>query len=281
MSNIGDLSLFVKHRHGLIELVMRIVLGIEYNGSGFFGWQRQLHTCSVQQSVEEAISKVANREIRVHTAGRTDTGVHACEQVVHFDCDVYREEKAWVMGVNRYLPTSVSILWAKIISDEFHARFSAKSRRYRYVILNRAVRSALLYKQVTWIYHRLDLQKMQAAAKCLEGMHDFTSYRALACQAKSPIRMMHEILIQRENEFIFFDIHADGFLHHMVRNIVGVLISIGKSEHAESWAQEVLECRDRRLGGVTASPSGLYLVKVHYEDKYKLCSTIRFPAFAG
>ena len=260
---------------------MRIALGIEYNGSEYFGWQRQSHAASVQQTVEEALSKVADTEIRIHAAGRTDTGVHATEQVIHFDSDIERENRAWVMGVNSYLPNSISILWAKDINEEFHARYSANSRRYRYVILNRPIRPALLSKQVTWIYQSLDENKMQTAALHLEGTHDFTSYRALSCQAKSPIRTVHQINVHKQNEFIFIDIHADGFLHHMVRNITGVLISIGKNEYADCWSREILEHHDRTLGGVTADASGLYLVKVQYDDKYELNSAIRWPAFAG
>ena len=260
---------------------MRIALGIEYDGSQYYGWQRQSHAVSIQQTVEEALSKVADQEIRIHTAGRTDTGVHATEQIIHFDSGADRENKAWVMGVNSYLPDSISILWAKVMDEEFHARFSAVSRRYRYVILNRSVRPALLSKRVTWVYKSLDESRMQTAARYLEGTHDFTSYRAISCQAKLPVRTVHQINVRKQNEFIFIDIHADGFLHHMVRNIAGVLISIGKGEHSDRWSQEVLECRDRTIGGVTANASGLYLVKVQYDDKYGLNSAILWPAFAG
>ncbi len=260
---------------------MRIALGIEYNGSSFYGWQRQSHAPSVQQTVEEALSKIACVDVRIHTAGRTDTGVHATEQVVHFDSAVERENKAWVKGANSNLPNTVSILWAKHVNEEFHARYSAISRHYRYVIFNCTVRPALLHKQVTWIYPSLDIKKMQSAAKFLVGTHDFTSYRALACQAKSPIRTVHKIGVQQQNEFIYINIHANGFLHHMVRNIAGVIISIGKGEHAETWSQEVLEHRNRTLGGVTAEPSGLYLVKVQYDDKFNMDQYIRWPNFAG
>lgn len=260
---------------------MRIALGIEYNGSQFCGWQRQTHASSVQQTVEEAISKVANTPIRIYAAGRTDAGVHATEQVVHFDSSTERDIKAWVMGVNTHLPNSISILWARSADQGFHARRSAQARRYRYVILNRATRPALLNQRVTWVFRPLDRAVMQQAAGYLQGTHDFSSYRASSCQAKSPIRTVHEINIRQQGEFIYIDVHADGFLHHMVRNIVGVLITIGKGEQPASWSQTVLEHCDRVLGGVTAQASGLYLVKVQYDDKYRFDSTIRWPVFTG
>ncbi len=260
---------------------MRIALGIEYNGSSFSGWQRQKNAETVQQHVEQCISKVANTSTTVQAAGRTDTAVHATEQVVHFDCDSERELKAWVMGVNSNLPNSISVLWAQHVDQEFNARFSAKSRRYRYIVFNHATRPALLDKLVTWQYSKLNLQNMQNAAQHLVGTHDFTSYRAMACQAKSPVRTVHEIVLSQHNEFILIDMHANGFLHHMVRNIVGVLLSIGKNEQHKDWSLEVLEKRDRTLGGVTAPPDGLYLVKVQYDEKYFLNPGIRWPAIAN
>lgn len=260
---------------------MRIALGVEYNGSQFYGWQRQSNADSIQQRLEEAISKVANTQIIITVAGRTDTGVHATEQIIHFDCDNQRELKAWVMGVNTNLPDSISVLWAKYVDDDFHARYGALSRQYRYVIINRATRSALLDQLVTWEYTELDLRKMQHAAKHLFGTHDFTSYRTVACQAKSPIRTVHEITLRRHNEFILMDINANAFLHHMVRNIMGVLMTIGKGEQAEDWSLEVLQKCDRTLGGKTAPAAGLYLVKVQYDEKYGLDAAIRWPAIAG
>jgi len=260
---------------------MRVALGVEYNGSQFCGWQRQSNADSVQQRVEKAISIVADTPIFTTTAGRTDTGVHATEQIIHFDCENERELKAWIMGVNSNLPNSVSVLWAKRVNDDFHARYSALSRRYRYIIFNRATRPALLDELVTWEYAKLDLVKMQQAAKCLLGKHDFTSYRAVACQANSPIRTIQELSLHQHNEFIFMDILADGFLHHMVRNIMGVLIAIGRGERAENWSHEVLVERDRTLGGITAAAAGLYLVKVQYDERYDLDKTIRWPAIAG
>ncbi len=258
---------------------MRIALGIEYDGGPFYGWQRQAHASSVQQIVEEAISEVADTPIRVYAAGRTDTGVHATEQIIHFDSLAERDAKAWVTGVNTHLPGSISILWAKPVDQDFHARRSAQARLYRYIILNRAARPALLNRKVTWIFQSLDREAMQRAANYLQGTHDFSSYRALSCQAKSPVRTVHEINVQQRGEFIYLDVRADGFLHHMVRNIAGVLIAIGKGDQRASWSQAVLQRRDRTLGGVTAPASGLYLVKVQYDDKYGLDPAIRWPAF--
>ncbi len=260
---------------------MRIALGIEYNGSQFCGWQRQSNADTVQERLENAISTVANAPIKVTVAGRTDTGVHANEQIVHFDCDNHRELKAWVMGANSNLPNSISVLWAKCVDDEFHARFSALSRRYRYVIFNHAVRPALLDKLVTWEYAALDAQKMHHAAQHLLGTHDFTSYRTVACQANSPIRTIEEITLSRQNEFVLMDICANAFLHHMVRNIMGVLMAIGKGEQEEDWSLEVLKSCDRTLGGKTAPADGLYLVKVQYDEKFGLDSSIRWPAITG
>lgn len=259
---------------------MRIALGIEYNGSHYCGWQRQKNAESVQQKVEEAISKVADSITVVQAAGRTDTAVHATEQVVHFDCENERELKAWVLGVNANLPNSITVLWAKTVASEFSARFSAQSRRYRYIIFNRKMRPALFDKLVTWQRTELDLDDMQHAAKQLVGKHDYTSYRAVACQANSPIRTVHDINITKQGHFIFLDIHADGFLHHMVRNITGVLMTIGKKEQDKDWAFEVLQKQDRTLGGVTAPPDGLYLVKVHYDEKYELDQEIRWPTIS-
>ncbi|MYB88982.1 MAG: tRNA pseudouridine(38-40) synthase TruA [Proteobacteria bacterium] len=257
---------------------MRIALGIEYDGSPFCGWQRQKGTDTIQQALEDAVSRVADAPVRLSAAGRTDTGVHATEQVVHFDCEAQRENRGWVLGVNSYLPDSVSVLWAKPVDDDFHARYSAISRQYRYVIDNRPVRPAIFRERVTWVHQPLDYTRMQQAASCLQGTHDFTSYRALACQAKSPVRTVHELTVQRFDEFVFLDIRADGFLHHMVRNIAGVLIAIGKAEQEVDWAGTVLERRDRTLGGVTAPPAGLYLVKVQYDGKYGLDPAVQWPA---
>ncbi len=257
---------------------MRVVLGVEYNGSHFCGWQRQSNAVSVQQKLEDAVSSVADQAITIHAAGRTDTGVHATEQVVHFDCDNKRDQKAWIQGVNSNVPNSISVLWAQEVVDDFHARYSAISRRYRYIILNRRTRPALLDQHVTWEYLPLNIVNMKIASEFLLGEHDFTSYRAMACQAKSPVRTIYDINITNEGDLIFLDIHANGFLHHMVRNIAGVLLSIAKGEQDPDWSKFVLEQRDRTLGGVTADAAGLYLVKVHYDAKFGLDENIKWPS---
>lgn len=248
---------------------MRIAAGIEYDGSQFCGWQLQKHAVrTVQGEVESALSKVANHPLRVNCAGRTDTGVHATSQVVHFDTDAERDERSWVFGANANLPKDVVVLWAKPVSDEFHARFSANRRAYRYVIFTREVRPTFLAGRVTWHYRKLDIERMQQAGNLLIGEHDFSSYRAVACQAKSPIRTLHRLEVSHQGPFIFIDVEANGFLHHMVRNIAGVLMAIGEGEQPVEWSREVLEARDRALGGVTAHPSGLYLTHVGYPEQF-------------
>ena len=249
---------------------MRIALGIEYDGRPYCGWQYQDHSPSVQATLEQALSSVADQPIRVICAGRTDTGVHAAEQIVHFDTDVVRDEKAWIRGTNVNLPKSISVLWARNVSDTFHARFSAVRRRYRYVIFNRDIRPAFLAGRVAFEYRPLNEARMQEAAQYLLGGHDFNAYRAVACQAKSPIRTVYRLDVTRQDELFLIDIKANAFLHHMVRNIAGVLMTIGAGERAPQWAKQVLEGRDRSLGGVTGPPDGLYLMEVLYPEEFGL-----------
>ncbi len=249
---------------------MRVAMGVEYDGHPFCGWQYQDHSPSVQEAVERALSQVADEPIRVICAGRTDTGVHGIGQVIHFDTRAERSERAWVMGTNANLPKSVAVQWARPVSEDFHARFSAQRRRYRYVIFNRAVRPTFLQHRVAWAYRPLDEGRMQAAAAPLLGEHDFNAYRAQACQAKSPVRTLYRLDVARHGEFIVLDLEANGFLHHMVRNIAGVLMAIGSGERAVGWSAEVLARRDRRLGGVTAPACGLYLVGVSYPPAFGL-----------
>ncbi len=249
---------------------MRIALGIEYDGSPYCGWQRQDEEPSVQASVERALSQVADQSIKVICAGRTDTGVHATAQVIHLDTDVTREMRAWVFGGNANLPKSISVQWALAVSDEFHARFSAQRRRYRYVIYNRPIRPAILASRVSWEFRPLDATRMRAAAQHLVGEHDFSSYRAIACQAKSPVRTLYRLDVTQYNELIILDLEANAFLHHMVRNIAGVLMNIGRGEREPDWAREVLEHRDRTKGGVTAPAGGLYLTGVEYPEHFGL-----------
>lgn len=256
---------------------MRIALAVEYDGSPYCGWQYQDHSPSVQDFVEKALSKVANHQLRVICAGRTDTGVHATTQIIHFDTDVERSMHSWVFGANANLPDSISILWAKQVSEDFHARFSAIRRRYRYVILNRRIRHALLAKRVVWEYRPLNESRMAEAAHYLVGEHDFSSYRAMACQAKSPVRTLYQLDVIRHDELIILDLEANAFLHHMVRNIAGVLMTIGAGEKEPVWAKEVLEMRDRTLGGVTAPSGGLYLTGIDYPPEFELPELSRLP----
>ncbi len=249
---------------------MKIALGIEYDGSHFHGWQRQPNLATVQGHLEASISKVANESITVQCAGRTDTGVHALSQVVHFETNKERNQRSWVFGVNHHMPNSISVIWAKQMPDNFHARFSAVARRYRYYIYNHAVRPAIWRRSVTWHYHSLNEKHMQQAANYLIGEHDFTSFRALECQSKSPIRQIESIKFHRQHDLIYFDIKANAFLHHMVRNIAGVLIAIGMGNKPPEWAKEVLVAKNRSLGGVTAPPYGLYLAEVYYPEEFTI-----------
>ncbi|MCC6302135.1 MAG: tRNA pseudouridine(38-40) synthase TruA [Gammaproteobacteria bacterium] len=249
---------------------MRVALGIEYAGTRFCGWQLQQGVRTVQACVEEALGRIADHPVRVACAGRTDAGVHALGQVAHFDTTAQRRDRSWVFGANTHLPPDVSVRWARPVADDFHARFSALRRHYRYVIRNTPVRPALPAEAVAWEYRALDAVRMDAAARHLIGRHDFSSYRAYACQAKSPVRTVQRLEVRRHEEFVVIDIVADAFLHHMVRNIAGVLIAIGAGERETDWSREVLEHRDRRLGGVNAVPAGLYFVGVEYPERYDI-----------
>ncbi len=257
--------------------IYRIAMGVEYDGSHYVGWQAQSAGETVQQNVERAIAKVANHELRVFCAGRTDTGVHANEQVIHFETSSYRKPYSWVQGCNTNLAKSIGILWAVEVPESFHARFSATRRTYRYTILNRKIRPSILYNYVSFVHQPLDEKRMQQAAQHLLGTHDFTSYRTVACQAKSPVRTLHKLEVTREGEFIHLDLEADGFLHHMVRNIAGVLIKIGAGDAETGWSKEVLEHRNRCQGGVTASSKGLYFKHVSYPKEFKLPSIKNIP----
>jgi len=249
----------------------RIALGIEYDGSQFKGWQTQIPgTRTVQDVVQQAVEKVADHPIKLTCAGRTDTGVHATGQVVHFDTSAERKTKAWVMGGNIQLPDDVCIHWAKQVDDDFSARFSATLRSYRYIILNRSARSAIHHKRVTWIYDELDVAAMHEAAQVLTGEHDFTSFRSAACQAAHAVRCMESAQVQREGYFIYIDIRANAFLHHMVRNIAGSLLFVGRGEKNVSWLGELLKCQDRSQAGPTALADGLYLLAVEYPQQYGL-----------
>ncbi|HEY9202017.1 MAG TPA: tRNA pseudouridine(38-40) synthase TruA [Gammaproteobacteria bacterium] len=260
---------------------MRIALGIEYDGSEFSGWQMQKHgTRTVQECLEKALSIVADEPVQVVCAGRTDTGVHATGQVVHFDCSVSRPERAWVMGVNAHLPDDVCSLWAQSVDEQFSARFSASARQYRYVILNRQARSAVLNKKVTWKHGQLDAQRMHQAAQALLGERDFSSFRAAACQAEHAMRNVHWVRVSRAGDFIYIDIEANAFLHHMVRNIVGSLMMVGSGEQPVEWIDQLMQAQDRTQAGPTAAADGLYLVKVVYPEASGVQQPVYLPAFA-
>ena len=250
--------------------MVRRVLGIEYDGGAFSGWQCQLNRYTVQGVLEKALSSVANHPVKVQCAGRTDTGVHALEQVVHFDSAAVRPDKSWLMGTNVNLPDDVKIIWVKPAIDDFNARYSAVARFYRYRILNRPMRSALQRNQVTWHYESLDADRMHQAAQALVGLHDFTSFRAKACQSISPTRHMYFIHVRREGDEVIIELSANAFLHHMVRNIAGVLMAIGSGKRPISWTAELLNLKNRQVAEATASPYGLYLGGVYYPEKYGL-----------
>lgn len=247
---------------------MRIAVLLEYDGSNFSGWQWQDDAPSVQGAVEKALSQVADEPIRVTVAGRTDAGVHAGAQVIHFETNAARSDYSWLRGANSNLPPAVALLWVGAVDAEFHARFSATGRAYRYVILNRAIRPTYLAGRVTHDYRPLDAARMQAAADTLTGIHDFSSFRAMQCQAKSPVRELRRLEVTRRGEFVVIEAAANAFLHHMVRNLAGVLTAIGAGENEPAWAREVLEAHDRTVGGITAPPDGLYLTAVDYPERF-------------
>ncbi len=249
---------------------MKIAFGVEYCGTAYFGWQRQAISPTIQECIEVALSKVADQQITVHCAGRTDTGVHAIHQVIHIETDASREEHSWVFGANANLPDDISLLWAKQVEDDFHARFSATNRVYRYIILNRLPRSGLAAGRVTWECRALNEKLMQEAACHLIGEHDFTSYRAVSCQAKNPVRHVKRLDIYREGDYLFLEIEANGYLQHMVRNIAGVLMAIGLEKEPVIWSKQVLDACDRILGGITAPADGLYLIKIEYPEKFDI-----------
>lgn len=256
---------------------MRIALGIEYDGTDFSGWQRLTEGPSVQAAIEQALSKVAAHPVLVSCAGRTDAGVHGRCQVVHFDSEARREMRGWVLGACSNLPASVAVLWAQPVAEDFHARFAARSRRYRYHILNRPVRAALDARYVTWERLALDAERMHAAAQALRGEHDFSAFRALSCQAPHPRRSVLGVSVRREGEHVVLEIEANAFLHHMVRNIVGSLLLIGRGEQPVEWMARLLAGRDRQLAGPTAPASGLTFIGPRYERHWGLPEEVSQP----
>lgn len=252
---------------------MRIALGIEYDGCQYHGWQKQAGLHTVQQSIESAISQVAQQDIEIICAGRTDTGVHASGQVIHFDTEVDRNMRAWIHGSNTFLPKDICVQWAKRVPEDFHARYSAQSRTYRYLICDQPIRPALFRGNVTWQYRALNHEFMAEAAAYLIGENDFTSFRSSDCQSLSPMRCIKAISVMRHQGHVQIDITANAFLHHMVRNIAGVLMAVGGGKKTISWVKEVLEAKDRRLGAETAPPYGLYLINVEYPAIYQIPET--------
>lgn len=249
---------------------MRVALGVEYCGSAFHGWQSQAQGNTVQDALESALREIAGQSVGVICAGRTDAGVHATHQVVHFDAPVERPITAWVRGVNSHLPEGVAVRWAQPVDGEFHARFSARGRRYRYLLVNRPQRLGLWHGRAGWFHQPLDLAAMRAAAAHLPGEHNFSAFRAAGCQAKSPVKTMWRADVRQQGNLIVFDFEASAFLHHMVRNLVGSLVYIGKGAQTPGWIDELLLARDRKLAAPTFSPDGLYFRGPIYEPHWGL-----------
>ncbi len=259
---------------------MRLALGIEYDGSIFHGWQTQPSGLTVQDQLETALKVFSGKSIPTVCAGRTDSGVHALGQVVHIDTDIQRENISWVRGTNSYLDPYIRVLWAQPVSDDFHARYSALSRTYRYVLLNDVVDAGLMKYRAGWFHLPLDETRMREAASCLLGEHDFSAFRAAECQAKTPIRRIKEVTICRAGKNVVFTFVANAFLHHMVRNMIGSLIYVGSGRQPVSWLRTVLESRDRKLAAPTIAPDGLYLARVEYAPDYNIPSPpSRTPLF--
>jgi tRNA pseudouridine38-40 synthase len=258
---------------------VRIAAGIEYKGASYCGWQSQRGVPTVQDCVEKALSVVADHPVRVVTAGRTDTGVHATGQVVHFDTDRTRTPRSWMRGANSNLPEDIRVHWARPVPDDFHARFRAVARSYRYIIHAAPTRPAVFHDLCGWTVYDLDLEAMRASMHCLSGRQDFSAFRAVGCQAKTPVRTVRSLSLERSGPWFWLDICADAFLQHMVRNIVGSLILVGRGERDTGWLEEVLGSRDRTRAGPAAPPEGLYLSEVSYPDAYGLpgpVSRVRF-----
>ena len=258
---------------------MRIALGIEYHGEQFSGWQRQKNLSTVQGCLESALTKIAAHPVNVFCAGRTDAGVHAVGQVVHFDTLSIREMRAWVYGTNSHLPAAVTVRWVKQVDEQFHARFSAVSRCYHYLIYNDPIRSSISAAHATWHQVRLDADLMQEAANYLVGEHDFSSLRSSQCQAKTPVRTIHYVDISRQGDFILLKIKANAFLHHMVRNIVGVLMEIGAGWSSPAWMGDVLAAKDRKKAAETAPATGLYLHQVEYPAEFSIPENVNILHF--
>jgi tRNA pseudouridine38-40 synthase len=250
--------------------VVRVAVGIEYDGSAYAGWQTQAGPRTIQQVTEAALSRIADEPVRLTCAGRTDAGVHALGQVAHFDTGARRTRRAWVLGANTELPRDVSLSWAMPVPGHFHARYSAEARTYRYLILNRLARSALLAGRACWVHRPLDEERMAQAARQLVGEHDFSAFRAAECQAKSPVRRLEHVGVERDGDWVTIEATANAFLHHMVRNIAGLLMAVGRGDAPAEWAAEVLASRDRTRNAATAPAAGLYFLRVRYPAPFHL-----------
>ena len=249
---------------------MRIALGLEYDGAAFCGWQTQPDGCGVQDHLQQALSRFADAPIEVTAAGRTDTGVHATAQVVHFDTDARREEASWIRGTNSNLHEGARVLWAREVAADFHARYGARSRTYRYLLLDAPVAPAILRGRVGWHHRALDVALMAEGLVALVGEHDFSSFRDAQCQAKSPVRHLIGAQVERHRGLVVFTFRANAFLHHMIRNIVGALVYVGMGKQPHAWIAELLAARDRRLAAPTFAPDGLYLAGVEYDPAFGL-----------
>lgn len=257
----------------------RLALGLEYDGASFNGWQTQPDRRSLQDAVERALTQIAGAPVATICAGRTDTGVHALDQVVHFDTDAQRPLTAWLRGVNRFLPTSIAVRWAHVVDSTFHARYGVRRRRYDYWILNAPVRSPLAHARVGWVFRPLEESAMRGAARHLIGRHDFTSFRSAECQAATPVREIEQLSVHRIESLIRISITANAFLHHMVRNIVGALVHVGVGRRPPDWVDAVLHARDRGAGAPTFSAAGLYLARVEYDPSFGLPAPADHPFF--
>jgi len=260
---------------------VRIALGLSYNGARFDGWQTQPTGRGVQDHVERALASVAGEPVRVAAAGRTDAGVHATAQVVHFDTSASRPLSAWVRGVNAHLEPAVAVEWARPVEEGFHARFSAFGRRYHYLLYSWTVRPSVLADLAGWFHQPLDAEAMRQASRCLLGQHDFSSFRAAECQARTPVRELRALNIAQQGRCMVFEFSADGFLHHMVRNIIGALIYVGAGRQPPGWIAELLTSRDRRAAAPTFSPAGLYLTGVFYPPQFEIQAEWVPPWFAS
>ncbi len=251
---------------------MKYALAIEYDGRAFAGWQIQPDQRTVQGEVEAAVSRMAGHTVRVHAAGRTDAGVHASGQIAHFETDATRPLTAWVRGVNSFLPDGVAVRWAREVPEAFHSRFSATARHYRYLLLNHPVRPALWAGRVGWMHTPLDLDAFRQAGALLLGTHDFSSFRAAECQAKTPVKTLRKVELTQFGTMLAIDFSADAFLHHMVRNLMGALLHVAKGNERPEWILEALGWRDRKLAPPTFMPDGLYLAGVSYPEEFGLAS---------